>query len=223
MARFARCGSRVFNASRIAPCSSATGLTAARSSIVRHSSELCRMSHKLSTTVTIALFLVACAMATWNCRSARLTSNSFEVLVFHLGNEAFEDFDFVVADNRRCQSGGLSFEKAARFGQFERADVEFRRRAGLHSNDAFRPVGDVDTRSVMRFHETANFQRDHRFADRRAADLMLFGEVSFRGEALAAAIAALLDGARDSLRNLLIELLRLGGRSVHGTSLGFPQ
>jgi hypothetical protein len=134
------------------------------------------------------------------------------VLLDHVVEDLFQVDQFLVGDGGGGQGAGLAFDQAASLGQLEGADVQF----GCGDLDR-RGLGDIDARAVARLDQAADFQRDHRLAHRGAADLVLLGQVAFRGQAMPGLEGAFADRFGDRVGDLLVELASFCGRRGHAT------
>ncbi|VXC85216.1 hypothetical protein SPHINGOAX6_50454 [Sphingomonas sp. AX6] len=106
-------------------------------------------------------------------------------------------------DRRRSQGGGFAFEQRPRLDQLERADIQL----GRDVRRA-RRVDDIDAGPVACLNQPANFERDHRLADRWAADRMLLGKLALAGQPRTGRISPVGDRRRDPFGDGLVEFAR---------------
>jgi len=131
------------------------------------------------------------------------------VFLIHIFENGGEFVEPLVRNGRRRQCRGFSFEQDARLRELERANIQFEA-AHFRGWDP----GDINTGAAPRLDQAPNFQCNHRFPNRRPADLELLGEVALGGQAHAGLVTPLVYGRGNGSGNLLIELAGIRGHNV---------
>ncbi len=140
-----------------------------------------------------------------------LAADILEILALHLADQRLERGNLLIGDRDRGERRRFALEQAPCLGQLERADVE-----PDHRRILGRIVDNEDASAVAGPDQPDHIERDHRLADRRAADLIFFGEVTFRRDALARRELTALNRAGNGRGHLLVQFARVrlqaGGR-----------
>ncbi len=141
------------------------------------------------------------------------------LLVVHLHDQGFQIDQLLIGDQGGGQRGHLALEQAACLGVVEGADVEILWRRRRYGSAA---LADIDSRALPGLEQAAHLQRNHRPADRGAADAELLGQVALGSQALAWLILAFGNGPFDRSGHLLIAAQGIGCRYRHGASRLLP-